>query len=654
MYVCYSCFKKFDVETEICPFCGGLTRPKPKEPVQLMPGTVLLKRYVIGPALNQGGFGIIYLAWDSKLDVKLAVKEFFNCQLMTRIPGNSKILVNKKNREEYLYRKERCLAEARIMAKLGKDKDFVNVFEFFEENDTAYIVMELLSGLSLNDYIKQNKKPIDADFALYIAKEIGKALETLHESGIIHRDVAPDNIFICNDKDLKIKLLDLGAAKLADNTDQKVDIICKPGFTPVEQYENFDDVGPWSDIYAFGASLYLALSGVKPTESTNRKTVDDLMELKELCPDIPDNLNNTIMKAMAIEKHMRFKDIPEFMNALEGNKKVVSLKKEHKKKVFKRAIGVIASLIIVAVIGLVVYNIYGDKKSVSELSDASIEIWYSVNDNSEENDAMNVIRSDFVAAFPNVEIIFKAIPADRYAEEINNARMAGELPVLFESTGLDDAVLTDAKDLGDILSSDQAKSCLFLEQYEKYYTNKKRIPLAIEVPIAVVITKGYTCIDYEKDTFKELNDFNTEEIAVDEDHKILVDKNYETDSEFVKSDFMNNTRNKCAVMLSTTSEINDVRENLTNYLKKYVYPDTDKIYCDFTYEWSIGSGSSEQLKAAERFLSWMLGNNYQNTLMISRNNEGQIPINEECFMTKIEQKNYKSIKDIYKKFVFEK
>lgn len=654
MHLCYSCFKSSEIETEICPFCGGLTRPEPKEPVHLTPGTVLAGRYYIGQALNQGGFGIIYLAWDSKLDVILAVKEFFNCQLMTRIPGKSQVIVNKKNREEYLYRKERCLAEARIMAKLGKDRDFVNIFEFFEENDTAYIVMELLSGVSLNDYMKQNREPIDQGFAIYIAKEIGKALATLHENGIIHRDVAPDNIFICDDEELKIKLLDLGAAKLADGTDQKVDIICKPGFTPVEQYENFDDVGPWSDVYALGASLYLALTGVKPPESTNRKTVDDLKELKDLCPDISENVNNSIMKAMAIEKHMRFKTMPEFIKALEGNKKVVSLKKEHKNKVRKRAIGVVAALLLVAALGFLVIRLYGDKKSVSELSAASIEIWYSVKDNSEENEAMNALKEDFTTAFPNVEITYKAIPEDRYAAEIESASKNGELPVLFESTGLDDSLLENARDLNTVLNSDQAKTCLFLDQYNNFYSNKKRVPLAIEIPLAIVVTSGYVSVDYEKDTFKTLTDFNTEDIAIDEDYKWLVDKNFKYNSDLVKGDFLNNTRNKCAVMLTATGEINEVRENLTNYIKKYVFPCNDSIYCEFTYEWSIGSGDSDEIKAAERLLSWMLGNNYQNMLMISRNSEGQIPINEECFKTKIEQKNYKSIKDIYSNFVFER
>lgn len=654
MYLCYSCFKQSEVETEICPFCGGFTRPGPKEPVHLTPGTVLAGRYYIGQAINQGGFGIIYLAWDSKLDVVLAVKEFFNCQLMTRVPGDSRIIINKKMSDEYLYRKERCLAEARIMAKLGKDRDFVNVFEFFEENDTAYIVMELLSGLSLSDYIKQNRSPINQEFALYIAQEIGKALTTLHGMGIIHRDVAPDNIFICDDEELKIKLLDLGAAKLADSTDQRVDIICKPGFTPVEQYENFDNAGPWSDEYALGASLYQALTGVKPPESTDRKILDELKELKELCPDVSENVNNSIMKAMAIEKHMRFKNVAEFINALAGNKKVVSLKKEHKTKVIRRAIGVVAAILLVCVLGFMVYRLYEDKKTVSELSDASIEIWYSVNEDSEENEAMDALKEDFVTAFPNVDITYRAIPSERYADEISFAKENGKLPVLFESTGLDDALLVNARSLDDILNSEQAESCLFIDQYNSFYPDKKRIPLAIDVPLAVVITGGYVSLEYENDTFSEIKDFNTEDIAVDEDYKWLVDKNFSYESDLGKADFMNNTRNRCAVMLSSSEEINDVRENLTNYAKKYVFPDKDKIYCGFTYEWSMGDGSDAQIKAAERFLSWMLGNYYQNMLMISRNNEGQIPLNEECFMSKLEQKNYSKIKDIYNKFVFER
>ena len=116
---------------------------------------------------------------------------------------------------------------------------------------------------------------------------------------------------------------------------------------------------------------------------------------------------------------------------------------------------------------------------------------------------------------------------------------------------------------------------------------------------------------------------------------------------------MDNQANTSPVLLSSTMVINEVRTTLTNYEKSYVYPNSQKIICRFVYEWSIGNGRKEEIAAAERLLSWMLGNVYQNTLMISSCNDGQIPVNPTCFASKIQSKNLMPVQDIYGKFIFE-
>ena len=224
--------------------------------------------------------------------------------------------------------RERFLAEARNMAKFGAHRSIPNVFEFFEENGTAYIVMEFLSGMALNNYMTQAGGRIDIDFAVMIAGEVANALKSLHEQHIIHRDVAPDNIFICEGKDLKIKLMDLGAAKLADTSDDVIDIILKPGYSPAEQYDNTNNIGPWTDIYALGATLYMMVTGIKPDEATNRKINDQVVPPIAVNPLVSENLNNTIMRAMAVEPHLRFQTVDDFLAALNGEKKVISLEEE--------------------------------------------------------------------------------------------------------------------------------------------------------------------------------------------------------------------------------------------------------------------------------------------------------------------------------------
>ena len=153
MRKCFSCFKDFDGDFAVCPHCGQVIVTKPLVAIHLAPGTILAERYILGTAVGAGGFGIVYRAWDSKLETIVAVKEFFVTRLMTRAEGLKGVIVNKKSQMEFDYRKERFLAEARTMARFGAHRNIPNVFEFFEENGTAYIVMELLQGYPLNDYI---------------------------------------------------------------------------------------------------------------------------------------------------------------------------------------------------------------------------------------------------------------------------------------------------------------------------------------------------------------------------------------------------------------------------------------------------------------------------------------------------------------------
>ena len=652
MAICYSCFNEYGDEFDVCPFCGTIKHTDPSEPVYLKPGTMLANRYLVGYDVNAGGFGIVYRAWDTKLETIVAIKEFFANRLMTRAAGETQVIVNKKAGQEYEYRKKRFLAEARTMAKFGKHRNIPNVFESFEENGTAYIVMELLTGQALNEYLQENGNAVDHDFAIHIAAEVGKALISMHEMGIIHRDVAPDNIFIC--EDTRVLLLDLGAAKLADDTDTVIDIILKPGYSPVEQYDNTASMGNWTDIYALGATLYVMLTGIKPDESTNRKINDSLTPPHDIDPDIPENLSNAVLKAMAIDRHMRFKTVEDFLKAINGEKKIIPLKKEKRRRAGKRIIGIVAAVLAVLLLSGVVVQVYSKKKAEQGLPDSRITIWFSVNDDSAESDAMSAVAADFHDKHKNVNVTLTAIPAADYPAKIAEAAKAGKLPTLFESTGVSDDILRNAADISPILESEQAKSCLFLDQYVAYYSDRKKIPLAIKVPMAYVITSGNVSVAYSDSTFSSLADFGTDKIAYDEDHMDVISANFPEEPSAEKNEFMDSEENTCAVMLSDNMAMNKVRETLTGYSKNYVYYAADEVYCRYDYEWSIGSGTKAQQQAAERLLSWMLGNNYQNTLMISRCSDGQIPINQDCFETKLEQKNYAEIKNIYSKYRFEK
>lgn len=651
---CFVCFKEYDDTYQVCPHCGSVEIKRPKEPIHLVPGTVLSDRYILGQSVGSGGFGIVYIAWDLKLETVVAVKEFFASRLVTRAEGLKNLIITKKSIEEFEYRKVRFLAEARNMAKFGSHRSIPNVFEFFEENNTAYIVMEMLQGVALNDYLNQSDGKIDVDFALMIANEVGNALKSLHQQNIIHRDVAPDNIYICSGKEIKIKLMDLGAAKLADSTDEVIDIILKPGYSPTEQYDNSKNIGPWTDIYALGATMYVMLTVVKPDESTNRKIKDELVPPHLLNPEVSENLSNAIMKAMAVDKHMRFKTVQEFLSAINGERKILSLAKEKKRRNLKRFIGIAFASLVLIIGGIFVYDTFVDKQKEEFLDPADIVVWFSVADDSSEEDAMSAIKNDFEEKYDGVTVEMVAIPESEYEERISEAAEQGKLPTLFESSDLPDDIIAQAMDLDTVLASEQFKNAMFLDQYHGYYEDKKKIPLAIEIPLAYVVTSGASYIDYPDVYFEDVSDFNTQKISYDDRCSELLEANFVIENTYGKEEFLNNSSNTSPVLLSSTMILNEVRTTLTNYEKNYVYYNRDEIRCRYIYEWSIGSGEENEIKAAERLLSWMLGNVYQSYLMITECNDGQIPVNAICFESKIESKYLSAISDIHHKFIFER
>ena len=614
-------------------------------------------RYIIGDCIGFGGFGIVYIAWDTTLKITVAVKEFYASQLMTRVPKVNKLVINPKSANEFYYRKKRFLAEARTLTKFQHLNSVPHVFEYFEENDTAYLVIEHLKGMDLKEYLAQFNGPIDQNTAIYITLEIAAALQALHSEGIIHRDVAPDNIFICSGtREVQVKLLDVGSAILQDETDNVVDLVMKPGFSPREQYDKSNPrVGPWMDIYALGATLYMMLTGIKPDESTNRKIKDETPAVRELNPSVSEQLSNTVMKAIAVESQMRFKTVQEFVDALKGQRKVYTQKKEKRLRRMRWTGGILAACAALVAVGGYSLHLFSQKRAEGILQPAELSVWYSVEQNSDERAAMESVKADFEKAYPDVTLVLKGVPAEQYQQQLADAAQKNDLPSLFESTGVSNEILEKCNDLTPVRQSKQFENCLFLDQYDQYYDRSLQIPLGIEVPLAYIITNGAAVVDYDKTYFDSLENFGTEtNIAADAQRSAMICANFGTGPFADREAFLQPVENTSPVLLSSTMIMNEARQVLVNYEKDYVYYQADKIFCDFVYEWSICTDEEAETAAAERLLSWMLGNVYQTTLMITECNDGQIPVNPLCFDAKIKARNLAPISEIYKNFVFER
>ncbi len=181
--LCMNCFSVKGAY-EVCPYCGYVEGTPPKQPHYLTPGTILGNRFIVGTAIGVGGFGITYKCFDMTLGVVVAVKEFYPAGLVNRAPGESRVgLLSGDKKGQFQEQLQRFLLEAQSVAQFGKAKDIVNVFDFFEENGTAYIVMEYIDGVLLKDYLDK-QGVIAPDAAMSIIMPIIEAVKkfTVKES----------------------------------------------------------------------------------------------------------------------------------------------------------------------------------------------------------------------------------------------------------------------------------------------------------------------------------------------------------------------------------------------------------------------------------------------------------------------------------------
>lgn len=330
MQRCLGCMEEFEKEYEICPYCGYETGTPPKEAYHMVPGTMLAGRYRIGRVLGFGGFGVTYIGWDEVLLRKVAIKEYLPGEFSTRIPGQTLITTYEGERsEQFNSGLGKFLEEAKMLAKLESANGVVRIYSSFQENNTAYIIMEYLEGRTLKEYLELNEK-LSVEEAKEILHPIVTALKEVHAMGIMHRDIAPDNIFLTDDG--KVKLLDFGASRFATTSHSKsLSVIIKPGYAPVEQYRSRGDQGPWTDVYSLAATFYKMVTGITPEDAMERVEKEELKKPSKLGAEISKNTEHAIMNALNIKIEDRTQDTDIFEKELYGNEKV-KLKFVHLKK----------------------------------------------------------------------------------------------------------------------------------------------------------------------------------------------------------------------------------------------------------------------------------------------------------------------------------
>ena len=314
--LCYNCFQEKPDADGPCPYCGfDLAENEKKFPVALRAGTVLNDRYIVGRVLGQGGFGITYLALDTQLNAKVAIKEFMPGEIATRQGTTVSVLAENRS-EEFAYGAERFQEEARTLAKFIGNPNIAGVSSYFDENDTSYFVMDYIEGISFKTYIANHGGKISVEETLNVMIPVLRALTAVHAEGFIHRDVTPDNIYIT--KDGIVKLLDFGSARYSIGDKSKsLDVILKVGYAPKEQYIRRSRQGPFTDVYSCAACFYAAITGFLPPESLERLDEDTLVPISQCGIDIPEYLDKAILKGLAVQPEDRFQNAQEFLDAIE-------------------------------------------------------------------------------------------------------------------------------------------------------------------------------------------------------------------------------------------------------------------------------------------------------------------------------------------------
>lgn len=644
---CLNCFNLFDIvysdkeEREVCPYCGYCEGTPPKELYHLYPGVGLYNnRYVIGTCIGFGGFGITYKAWDNVLETVVAVKEYYPTGLVQRVPGKPQVIIyTGESKEEYMQGLERFLDEAKNMAKFVDNPNIVHVDAFFEENNTAYLVMEYLPGMTLKSYLKSKGGRIGCEEVIPIADAVITALKEIHAGGIIHRDISSDNIMLCNDG--RIKLLDFGAARFSDADQERTrSIILKPGFAPPEQYQAKSKQGPWTDIYALCATVYRAITGVLPDESVNRVIEDTVQSPIQIYSDIPERISNTVMKGMSIYPEIRFSNVDELKKALDGEKKVMEPKKELRVRRMKRTITVGIALLIVVSMSLYVYNMYKNKKADVVMNSADISIWIAVDDQMNEDGAKAMMDSGieaFTSSQEKVNVNYKFIPEDQYGSELLKAYENGEMPTIFQAQYATKEIMEDAASVDKVyeyMEKSGSDDCYLLENYKNSIEESKKIPLSFEAPIVYVKRSSevknidnLTISDYKQiesmsdDSFyisESAEDMLLSSLNSDENSQNIDDKRKKEWKKLGGSEIYKQflSDDKLLYYFGSTEDYKFVNDSWAGRYK-IVKIESDSVYVEPTNELSIsGTTSDDESRAASLLISYMLKQGAQEALFL--------------------------------------
>ena len=321
-------------------------------------------RYRIIRSIGQGGFGITYVAEDEVLHQHVVIKEYFPIMLVSReADGEIVLSETESDKQRYQEGMNRFLNEAKVLASLFEITGIVKVLDYFQENKTAYIVMEHVKGTSLRNYLENMGEELSFEKTCEMLKPVMISLEKVHQKGLLHRDISPDNLMV--EEDGKIKMLDFGSAReyfLEQDREKTLTILVKNGYAPPEQYESKGGQGPWTDVYALCATMYEMMTGCMPSNSKEREISDELYAPSTYGVEItPEQEEAFLSKGLALVQKDRYKNMRELMEDFFPEEREKKEKQNSKKKL---VIGITSGIFLIAAI---VFGLYFYMKPQEEI-----------------------------------------------------------------------------------------------------------------------------------------------------------------------------------------------------------------------------------------------------------------------------------------------
>lgn len=299
-------------ENGICKICG-YNESAPHLPSYLAPGTVLNERYIVGKLKSYNGESASYMGFDTITESKVIIKEYMPDTLCTRQKGSTVIDVDQKYVAQYKTFMSEFVELNKMLSKMRTLSHIIPVTDLFGDNNTGYAVLTYFDGITLSEYLKNNAGELTWDEVKRLFPPIFTTLSLVHNAGLVHRGICPENILINDNGEIKLTGFAISDERTA-NTELASELYT--GYAAPEQYNSNNWQGTWTDVYGISALLYRVLTGVVPTGAMERMTADNLIEPALLNPNIPKNVSKVIMNGLNLNGEMRIQTITELVTQL--------------------------------------------------------------------------------------------------------------------------------------------------------------------------------------------------------------------------------------------------------------------------------------------------------------------------------------------------